>query len=422
MIRDITERQRLAEDLKVLFDQEKKAHFDAENARAEAVRANEAKDVFLAILSHELRTPLTSILVWAQLLKRGVLDPEKLKKGLNTIEESAQAQGQLINDLIDVSRIQSGKLSLTLSEIEPLQVVTAAIESVLPIANAKNIQIELHDELTSGKIYGDTGRVQQILWNLITNSIKFSSYSSSIEVRIFLTQEHNKDYVSLEVMDHGSGIDPKFLPYLFTRFSQQDSTITRTHGGLGIGLALVHDLTKAHGGFVKAESAGPEHGATFTVYLPLIQDTKGHPDTTPKKTLESPSTHPDLTGLRVLIVDDEPGSLEAFVETVQLFGGDPIRCISAKEAWTQFRAKKPDVIVSDIAMPIEDGYELLRKIRSLPASEGGDVPALALTAFAAHHDIERALAAGFQEHLSKPVNSGELGHAILRLAHKKAKK
>ncbi len=418
IVRDVTEARRLLDEKKALFEQEKMAHADAEHARAEAVRANEAKDVFLAILSHELRTPLTSILVWAQLLKRGPIDVEKIKRGLDTIEQSAQAQGQLINDLLDMSRIQSGKLSLTLNTIDPAQIVRAAIESARPLAAAKKINIEMIDQLPSGKLHGDSGRIQQILWNLLNNAIKFSPESSRIEVLISQTKEQARNYVMLQVIDHGRGIDPKFLPYLFTRFSQQDSTLTRLHGGLGIGLALVQDLAKAHGGYVEAASNGPEQGAQFTVYLPLLRERPEIPHQKNELIQEDEMPAPDLSGLRIIIVDDEPSSLEAFVEVIQSFGGVPIPCSSAKEAWKALQNNQPHILVSDIAMPTEDGYSLIQRVRSLSPSQGGKIPAIALTAFAANHDIERVLEAGYQTHLAKPVSSYDLCRTILRLTRK----
>jgi PAS domain S-box-containing protein len=419
MIRDISNQTQLTNEVKVLFEQEKKAHQDAETARGEAVLANEAKDIFLATLSHELRTPLTSILVWAQLLKRIPADSEKFKKGLSVIEESAQSQGQLINDLIDVSRIQSGKLSLILDPLDPTEVIDAVANSVRLIAERKKIEIQFNNQLSHGRVYADRGRIQQIMWNLLTNSIKFSPENSIVTITSSKVVENSKNYVALEVKDKGKGIDPKFLPFLFTRFSQQDSSITRIHGGLGIGLALVQDLTKAQGGFVRAHSPGINQGATFTVYLPILENASSNTQTHSKVTPIELRGTPNLSGLKILVVDDEPSALEVFSEAIQAFGGKPIRCASAKEAWSQFQKDVPDLIVSDLAMPIEDGYALIRKIRALPASQGGNVPAIALTAFVAHHDIERALAAGFQDHLAKPIRANDLGQAILRLAHKK---
>ena len=421
---DITERRTLERKIEHTLKQEKGARTEAErskaeaeSSKAEAERANEAKDIFLATLSHELRTPLTSILSWSQLLKRSPMSPERLNHGLNSIEQSAHAQSQMINDLLDISRIQAGKLSFTLDEIEPGDVVRAAVDSIRPMAEGKKISIDIFDSTKIGWVRGDPARLQQMIWNLLTNSIKFSPEGSKVEVYIAKAQEHGHSYVSIRVVDHGKGIDPDFLPNIFTRFSQQDSTSTRVHGGLGIGLALVRDLVKSHSGSVKAESAGPGHGATFTLLLPLVREGElraAHP--TNGETQATKPVPPNLSGLKVLIVDDEPGSLEVFAEIVKSYGGTPAQCSSVRDAMITFAKFQPNVVISDIAMPLEDGYTLIRKLRALPPERGGRVPAMALTAYAAQHDIAHAVAAGFQEHMAKPVDSEEFGRAIARLA------
>ena len=406
---DITERKTLERTLEHTLEQEKEA-------RAEAERANKTKDIFLATLSHELRTPLTSILSWSQLLQRSQISPERLKHGLNTIEQSAYSQSQMINDLLDISRIQAGKLPLTLAEIEPSDVVRAAIETLRAMAEGKKISIKIFNGKKIGLIRGDSARLQQIIWNILTNSIKFSPEGSKVEVYINKIKEHGHSYVSIRIVDHGKGIDPAFLPHLFTRFSQQDSTSSRVHGGLGIGLALVRDLVKSHSGSVQAESPGPGQGATFTVLLPLVGDRELRAPQTNENTQTTLPSPPDLSGLKVLIVDDEPGSLEVFTEIVKSYGGMPTQCSSVRDAISAVQILQPNVIVSDIAMPLEDGYALIRKLRKLPPELGGRIPAMALTAYATQHDIEQAVAAGFQEHLSKPVDSEEFGRAIARLA------
>ncbi len=409
-IDDITEGRTLERTIEHAMGQEKVARLEAE-------RANQSKDVFLATLSHELRTPLTSILSWSQLLQRSQVSPEKARHGLEIIEQNALAQEQLINDLLDISRIQSGKLSLTLVEVSPDDIVHAAIESLRPRAESKKIVIQMFSDVKIGKVNGDSARLQQVIWNLLTNALKFSPEGSKVEVHIAKVQEHGHTYVSIRVVDHGKGIDLAFLPDIFTRFSQQDSTSTRIHGGLGIGLSLVHDLVKVHGGSVKAESQGSGQGAVFTVLLPMVREGElraALPLVGSNQTAKP--APPDLSGLQVLIVDDEPGSLEVFAEIVKSFGGKPLQCSSVRDAMTLFEKFRPDVVVSDIAMPLEDGYALIRKIRALPSEKGGRVPAIALTAYAAHHDIERVVAAGFQEHMSKPVDSEKFGCAIARLA------
>jgi len=418
IIRDISETKKLANERKALLDQEKTARTYAEHAKLEAEHANEAKDVFLATLSHELRTPLTAILSWSQLLERTQMSPEKLKQGISTIKRSAQAQAQLINDLLDISRIQSGKLVFNMSEVSPAEVVRSAVESIRPMAGAKKITVEVLDGADIGMVRGDPGRLQQVLWNLLTNAIKFSAEGSQVQVYVEKIREHNRSYASIRVVDHGKGIDADFLPNIFARFSQQDSSSTRVHGGLGIGLALVHDLVKTHDGSVKAESAGPGLGATFTVLIPLVKEKA--PQTLPpmeEKSKEAPEVAlPDLSGLKILIVEDEPASLGAFAEIVKSFGGSPTQCSSVREAMAVFEALRPDVVVSDIGMPVEDGFVLIRKIRALTPEQGGHVPALALTAFAAKQDVTRATEAGFQEHMAKPFDNEGFGRAIARLA------
>ncbi len=415
-IEDVTESKRLLKQEKEARAEAEHAKAEAENSKAEAECANQAKDLFLATLSHELRTPLTSILSWSQLLQRRQVSPEKAGHGLEIIEQNALAQEQLINDLLDISRIQSGKLSLTLVEVSPDDIVRAAIESLRPRSESKKIVIQMFDG-ANGKVQGDPARLQQIIWNLLTNALKFSPEGSKVEVHIAKVQEYGHMYVSIRVVDHGKGIDLAFLPDIFTRFSQQDSTSTRIHGGLGIGLALVRDLVRSHSGSVKAESQGPGQGATFTVLLPMVREGElraALPLEGSKQTAKP--APPDLSGLRILIVDDEPGSLEAFAAIIKSFGGKPIQCSSVHDAMTAFGRFRPDVVVSDIAMPFEDGYGLIRQIRALPIEKGGLVPAIALTAYAAHHDIELAVAAGFQEHMAKPVDSEKFARVIARLA------
>ncbi|HTL12729.1 MAG TPA: PAS domain S-box protein, partial [Bdellovibrionota bacterium] len=416
MIRDISETRKLSSERERLLEMEKNAHGEAERARTEAERANEAKDLFLATLSHELRTPLTTILGWAQLLRKGPVNAERVRRGLEAIERGATTQAQLINDLLDVSRILSGKLALNLTEVDPIEVARGAIEATRLLADGKKVVLELIAAVKIGKVRGDPARLQQAVWNLLTNAIKFSPEGGRVEIHVDHSREHGHDYAAVRVVDHGKGIDPAFLPSIFTRFSQQDSTSTRVHGGLGIGLALVRDLVTGHGGSVKAESAGNGKGATFTILLPLISETGARQSPSARKRNGSSEAAPDLTGVKVLIVDDEPGSLEAFSEMVKAFGGQVVSCSSSKDALAALEAQHPQVLVSDIAMPGEDGYALIRKIRALSAEHGGLVPALALTAYAGQNDVERAITAGFQEHLAKPVDGKEFARSIARLA------
>ena len=403
VFRDSTERKKLSE-------QEKQARLEAEHA-------NEAKDIFLATLSHELRSPLNAISGWTQLLESHKNDSDMLKRGLEIIELSAHTQAQLINDLLDISRIHSGKLSLTLTEIKVLDAVQNAIESIRPLAKEKEINIEMFCSISTGMIYGDIDRLQQIIWNLLTNSIKFSPPGSKIGVYIEKVQEHNHTYIAIRVVDHGKGIDPAYLPYLFDQFSQQDSSSIRIHNGLGIGLALVHYLVKAQDGSIMAESKGLEQGATFTLLFPLLRKKKQRTGISSKETKQIAQLPlPDLSGLKILLLDDESVALEVSAEIVKLFSGEPIPCSSVHDAMIAFEKFRPDVVVSNIAMPLEDGYVFIRKIRALSPEQGGNVPAMALTAYVAHHDITRTIAAGFQKHMAKPINNKVFAYAIARLA------
>lgn len=386
-------------------------------AREEAEKANRGKDMFLATLSHELRTPLTSILSWAQLLRKRKLDPEKVNRGLEAIEESGKTQAQLINDLLDVSRIIAGKLTLDLREINPISVVKAAIESVRPTAELKFIKIETTIDTTLGTVMADSMRLQQVFWNLLTNAVKFSAPRSKVFIRLGKRkgEEGELAQAMIQVVDSGKGIDPEFLPEIFNRFSQEDSSSIRLHGGLGLGLAIARNLVELHGGTIQAESAGEQQGATFTVLLPLKS----------KKPLPEQPIHkstPDetrLDGVRVLIVDDESGTRAVFAEMLQSAGAETQDASSAQEAFSLLQLFNPDVIVSDIAMPGEDGYSFIRRIRALSPSHGGLTPAIAVTAYAGADDAQHALAEGFQAHLAKPLDAQRLFEIIAKLSKRK---
>ncbi len=385
-------------------------------SRVAAEKANHAKDEFLSLLSHELRTPLTSILGWIQLLRMGNLNEEKTKQGLEVVEKSAITQGQLINDLLDISRIQAGKLNLEIQGIDPNAVISAAIDSTRTLAAAKSIQIETMVDPTIKKIFADPMRLQQILWNLITNSIKFSPQKAMIWIKIDRIATPKGEHICIHVRDNGKGIKPEFLPIIFDRFSQADSTTTRAYGGLGLGLAIVKELTEMHDGTIKVESEGEGKGTSFTICLPTnrIAD---------QITLESEPllvTEPEISlhGLRILVVEDDSSSREVLDILLQSFGAEVIVAASAKEGLEIFERLKPDVLVSDITMPVEDGYSLIAKIRALK-SELSKTPALALTAYAGAEDIQRMLLAGFQAHLPKPADTKKLVLAISRLVGRK---
>lgn len=392
---------------------------ETERAKADAEQANATKDIFLATLSHELRTPLASILSWAQLIQKEKVGPDKLKYAIQIIEQSARIQGQLIDDLLDIARIQAGKLSIEFTDVDPGEPVRLAIEAVRLMAEKKHIVVESEIKLTSETVWGDPERLQQIVWNLLTNAIKFSSDNAKILVRVEPFSHESQNFISIKVIDHGKGIKSDFLPNLFERFRQADSSSVRMHGGLGLGLALVRDLARLHSGFVRAESDGMGKGSTFTVLLPVksaISERTGEEGILSLEEAEEESDRPDLNGLRVMIVEDEASTLDVLSETLKSFGAQTAPCSSAAEALISFEKFRPDVLVSDIAMPGEDGYSLIKKIREIGPERNGDVPSLALTAYATEGDVKRTLSAGFDSHIAKPFDNFRLGHAIARLA------
>jgi two-component system CheB/CheR fusion protein len=392
-------------------------------ARADAEKANRAKDLFLATLSHELRTPLTAILSWAQMLQSGKLDADKIKRAGQTIEDCGKTQVALINDLLDVSRIIVGKLSLEMRETNPEDILSRAIESVRSDADRKSIQIQTHFDGWAGTVMADHLRLWQVFSNLLTNAIKFSSPNSRVLVKLEKVKDREGEKVKafIQVIDSGKGISPGFLPHIFDSFSQEDSSSIRVHGGLGLGLAIVKNLVELHGGEVKAESPGEKLGATFTVILPLKSEHQA--SNNPKAsvgTLENSQSFPEtdilLDGIRVLIVDDQETAREALIETLRSYGAEVQGAQSGKEAFKKFQLFRPHVLVSDITMPGEDGYSLIQKIRALSASMGGKTPALALTACTSKEDIDRTISAGFQAHLPKPADGRLLGKIVVSLA------
>ncbi|MGH8525461.1 MAG: hybrid sensor histidine kinase/response regulator, partial [Gammaproteobacteria bacterium] len=387
-------------------------------ARKEAEAANRLKDEFLSTLSHELRTPLTAIIGWSHLLVQGEVDRQKQPKALETIARNAKSQAQLIDDLLDVSRIIRGKLHLDFSPCELQPVIEAAVESIRPTAEAKGVRLQLLLEPRVGLVFGDPDRLQQIVWNLLSNGVKFTPSGGAVQVRL---QRINSD-VEIAVSDSGVGITSDFLPHVFDRFRQADGSTTRAHGGLGLGLAIVRHLVELHGGTVRAVSAGEGQGATFIVKLPLIitqarqvlTDVQHEEPVTTG--VETVMHSPLLKGLRVLIVDDEPDALELVTMMLGRYGAEVRASSSAGEALEYVESWKPGVLVADIGMQGEDGYGLIRKVRALSQERGGRTPALALTAYARSEDRARALAAGYQVHLAKPVDRTELAAAVANLA------
>jgi signal transduction histidine kinase len=384
-----------------------------QQARREAEEANRMKDEFLATLSHELRTPLNAILGWTQVLRSGKLDEATAVRALETIERNARAQAQLISDLLDVSRIITGKLRLDLKPIELPRIIDATLDSIRPAADAKDIQLDVALAPLRSPVVGDADRLQQVVWNLLSNAIKFTPRGGRVAVRLETSQQN----AVIRVTDTGVGIRPDFLPYVFDRFRQAESTITRSHGGLGLGLSIVRHLVELHGGTVEVDSPGEGRGATFSVQLPirseltevLSDDRAGQSGW---QSLWNPTL---LQGVRVLVVEDEVDTRDLLITALQQCGALVTGVATTAEALDSFDTV-PDVIVSDIGLPGEDGYELLRKVRSLAPDRGGKVPAAALTAFARAEDRLRALEAGFETHLAKPLDPSELVATVARLA------
>ncbi|WP_075795944.1 ATP-binding protein [Massilia putida] len=394
--------QRAAEERKVLLESERQA-------RAEAERTSQMKDEFLATLSHELRTPLSAILGWAQVLRRGSRDQNDLQKGLQTIERNARAQAQLIEDLLDMSRITSGKVLLDMQAVAPASFIDAAVETVRPAADAKNIRIEKHYAADPGLVAGDPARLQQIVWNLLSNAIKFTPRDGLVTIEL----AGNEASVSVTVRDNGVGIRPEFITHVFERFRQADASMTRRHGGLGLGLAIVKHLVEQHGGTVRAESAGEGKGASFTIELPLAkQQPPAARNARAAMILPTPATPEmtvlDLSGVNVLVVDDDRDARELIKRILSDCGATVRIAASARDAFALFKESAPNLLISDLGMPEVDGFELLEWVRHLEREQGSQVPAIALTAFARSEDRLSALEAGFSAHISKPVEPSEL--------------
>jgi PAS domain S-box-containing protein len=410
-IRDITERKRAEEERSLLFE-------SCQAARAEADTANGIKDEFLATLSHELRTPLTSILGWSKLLTDGLLDEQASKRALETIVRSARAQRHLIDDLLDISRIITGKLRLAVRPVELAPLIESVVDGVRPAADARSIRLRTALDSRTNQISGDPDRLQQMVWNLLTNAIKFTPKGGDVEVRL----EHIESHVEITITDTGQGIEPELLPHVFDRFRQSDSSSTRRHGGLGLGLAIVRQLVELHGGTVKVESPGVGEGATFKVILPLLSVHQELSEMDMTHALIGSKTltdrQPSLADLRVLVVEDESDARELIEMVLAGRGAEVVSVGSAVEALAEMERGRFDVLVSDIGMPETDGYALMSKIRQLPKERGGSIPAVALTAYAGIDDRMRAISAGYQIHISKPVEPAELTTVVANLAER----
>jgi PAS domain S-box-containing protein len=378
-------------------------------ARAEAERANRIKDEFLAVLSHELRSPLNPILGWTKLLQTRKFNETKTAEALATIERNAKLQTQLIDDLLDVAKILRGKLSIDAAPVNLAFVIESAIDTVRTAAIAKSIT--LHPVLPNiGQVSGDSNRLQQIVWNLLSNAIKFTPNGGRVEIRL----ERVDEQAQIIVSDTGKGINPDFLPHIFESFRQEDVSITRRYGGLGLGLAIVRQLVEAHGGIITADSPGEGLGATFTVRLPLLNV---EPEI--KQIDELPQQALELTGIRVLTVDDDPDARELLTVLLAEYGASVLTVTSASEVLANLESFQPDVLVSDIGMPEVDGYSLIKQIRTFTPEKGGQIPAIALTAYARVDDYQRAITSGYQRHVTKPLDPEELVQAVLALAHSK---
>jgi signal transduction histidine kinase len=398
-------------DLEVLVRQRTA---ELSRAKQQAEEANRMKDEFLATLSHELRTPLNAMLGWAQVLRLGKLDPAASARALETIERNARSQAQLIADLLDVSRIITGKLRLDLQPVELRRIIEAVLDSVRPAADAKGIRLQVALDPLASPVLGDADRLQQVVWNLLSNAIKFTPQEGSVEVRLRQTPTS----AEMRVSDSGVGIRPDFLPYVFDRFRQAEGSITRSHGGLGLGLSIVRHLVELHGGTVEVQSEGEGKGAAFTVHLPVRSSLSEEilPLVASERQIGPWGNPALLAGLRILVVEDEADTRELLVTALEQCGAQVIAVPSAAAALEQLDSGPADVLVSDLGMPDEDGYSLIRKVRARAPGQGGSVPAAALTAYARAEDRSRVLASGFQMHLPKPIDPGDLVNMVASLA------
>ncbi|WP_081426403.1 response regulator [Sorangium cellulosum] len=404
---DITERKRAEEEREALLARE-------QAAREKAEAADRLKDEFLATLSHELRTPLTSIVGWAQLLRNGVVDAATLRRGCESIERNGWAELQIIEDLLDVSAIVTGKMTLKARPVCLVSVLRAALDTLKLAAEAKGVSVSMSSSPTSGRAWGDGGRLQQVVWNLLSNAIKFTPSGGHVAVSL----EEVGGVARIRVSDTGEGISAEFLPHVFERFRQADSSVRRERGGLGLGLSIVRHLVELHGGTVRGESDGPGRGATFTVDLPLVPAVEQHaaPGTAGARRGDEEAPARALAGMRVVVIDDEPDMRELMTRLLAGAGAEVRVAGVAREGFELVEPWRPDVIVSDIGLPDEDGHALIRRVRALPAERGGKTPAVALTAHAGQGAREQTLSEGYQVHIAKPVDPATLIEVIASLA------
>jgi len=416
VIEDVTERVERENRLVELLESEKAA-------RAQAETANRAKDEFLAVVSHELRAPLNAILGWVQIMQARELDQESTANALKAIERSAKSQVKLVEDILDASRISTGQLRLDVRPVDPAAIIKAVLDTVQPAADAKSIRIDTDIDSAAGPVSADPIHLQQVVWNLLNNAIKFTPRQGQVKVRL----ERSKQHIELTVADSGQGISPEFLPYVFDRFRQADSTTTRRHGGLGLGLAIVRHLVELHGGTVQAQSDGEGCGAKFTLSLPLMainrdedmvarRTAKEAAESTPGIPRNSTDDAQPLDGLRVLIVDDEPDAREILRTMFQQCGAQVNTASSTSQALEVLTEWQPDVLISDVGMPDEDGYSLISKVRARAPEQGGRIPAVALTGYSSAEDRLRLLAAGYQIHMTKPFELEALAAVVATCA------
>jgi PAS domain S-box-containing protein len=408
LVLDVTAREKAEQERAALLVRER-------DARQHAEEADRLKDEFLATLSHELRTPLTSILGWASMIRNGEVEGANAMRALETIERNARSQARLIDDLLDVSRIITGNLRLDLNPLNLTPIVEAAVDALRPTADVKDIHLNTEFISADCLIKGDPNRLRQVIWNLLSNAIKFTPRGGTVSISLYCVESNAR----LTVSDTGEGIPEAFLPYVFDRFRQAEGSISRKQGGLGLGLAVVRHLVELHGGTIEAESAGIGEGSMFTVDLPLAQERRDPARAEERRReVERRRGRKDrvrLDGIHVLLVEDDDDSRKLLGTMLKRYGAKVTSTKSAAEALDVFSGELPDLLISDIGMPDEDGYELIRKLRKLPFDKGGATPAIALTGYASRKDRERALEAGYHKHMAKPVEQAEMIAAIASL-------
>ena len=413
VFRDTSERRRAEQEREQLLRRE-------QEARAEAESASRMKDEFLATVSHELRTPLNAILGWAKILTDGDLQERTLRQGIGVIERNAKAQAEIINDILDVSRIITGRMHLDTQPLDFASIIQAALDTLHPAAAAKGVTLTVSLERKAGFVNGDASRLQQVVWNLISNAIKFTPENGQVEVRL---QQQDSQLI-LSVKDSGIGIKKEFLPYVFDRFRQADSSTTRVHGGLGLGLAIVRHLVELHGGTVAVASDGIGLGSLFTVRLPVVgrdvATVTRDKETDFMPIQEKAARMAVFRGLRVLVVDDEADTRDLLFRILNQYGAEVCVAASSADALQTLQEWQPDVLLADLGMPFEDGFTLIRQIRAMSPEQGGHIPAAALTAYASEEDRRRSLASGFELHIAKPVEPQTLVEAVENLAKRNA--